>query len=194
MGFAPAIPSQPHLHALSAFLIIAILTGFRWHLTILCLFNKCISVFGYTGSEWLWGPLSSCGAQAFHRGGVSSQSSGFSSCGAQAHLPRSMWGVPGSGAEPASSVLAGGFFTTVTREAPPPFFFFFIFIWLCQISVTECRVFNCVARAQQLRCRLSCPLAYGMLLLVPRAGSKPMAPALEDRFLTTGPPGASSVF
>ena len=131
MGFAPAIPSQPHLHALSAFLIIAILTGFRWHLTILCLFNKCISVFGYTGSEWLWGPLSSCGAQAFHRGGVSSQSSGFSSCGAQAHLPRSMWGVPGSGAEPASSVLAGGFFTTVTREAPPPLFFFFSYLFGC---------------------------------------------------------------
>ena len=72
-------------------------------------------------------------------------------------------------------------------------FFFFIFIWLYQISVTERRVFNCVARAQQLWCRFSCRLAYGTLLLVPRAGSKPMAPALEDRFLTTGPPGKSSV-
>ena len=130
---------QQFLHSLTythflVFLIIAILTGFRWYLTILCLFNKFISVFGYTGSLLLWGPLSSCGARAFHRGGVSSQSSGFSSCGAQAHLPHSMWGVPGSGAEPVSSVLAGGFFTTVSREAPPPFLFFHIYLVVSDLS------------------------------------------------------------
>ena len=36
-------------------------------------------------------------------------------------------------------------------------------------------------------CRLSCPLTSG--LLVPGPGIKPASPALEGRFLTTGPPG-----
>ena len=34
---------------------------------------------------------------------------------------------------------------------------------------------------------LSCPVAYGTLVPVPRI--KPTTPALGDRFLTTGPPG-----
>ena len=37
--------------------------------------------------------------------------------------------------------------------------------------------------------RLSCPTAYG--LLVPRPGMKPVSPAVEGKFLTTGPPGKS---
>ena len=36
---------------------------------------------------------------------------------------------------------------------------------------------------------LSCPMAYG--ILVPQPGREPGPPALEGRFLTTGPPGKS---
>ena len=36
-------------------------------------------------------------------------------------------------------------------------------------------------------CRLSCPVAYG--ILVPRPGIEPMSPALEGGFLTTQLPG-----
>ena len=38
-------------------------------------------------------------------------------------------------------------------------------------------------------CGLSCPRAYG--ILVPQPGIEPVSPALEGRFLTTGPPGKS---
>ena len=38
-------------------------------------------------------------------------------------------------------------------------------------------------------CGLSCPAACG--ILVPRPGMEPVSPALEGRFLTTGPPGKS---
>ena len=38
-------------------------------------------------------------------------------------------------------------------------------------------------------CGFSCPPVYGML--VPQPGMKPAPPSLEDRFLTTGPPGKS---
>ena len=37
--------------------------------------------------------------------------------------------------------------------------------------------------------RLSCPSACG--ILVPRSGMEPQSPALEGRFLITGPPGKS---
>ena len=37
--------------------------------------------------------------------------------------------------------------------------------------------------------KLGCPMAGG--ILVPRLGIKPMSPALEGRFLTTGPPRKS---
>ena len=37
--------------------------------------------------------------------------------------------------------------------------------------------------------RLDCPVACGVL--VPRPGMEVVFPALEDRFLTTGPPGKS---
>ena len=43
---------------------------------------------------------------------------GFSSCGAWAQLPHSMWDLPRSGVEPMSSALAGGFFTTELPENP----------------------------------------------------------------------------
>ena len=36
---------------------------------------------------------------------------------------------------------------------------------------------------------LSCPMACG--ILVPRPGIKPVSPALQEGFLTTGPPGKS---
>ena len=39
---------------------------------------------------------------------------------------------------------------------------------------------------------LSCPMARG--ILVPRPGIEPPSPALEGRFLTTGPPGKSLKF
>ena len=38
-------------------------------------------------------------------------------------------------------------------------------------------------------CRLSCPITCG--IWVPLPGIKPMSPALQGRFLTTGPPGNS---
>jgi len=41
--------------------------------------------------------------------------------------------------------------------------------------------------AQRLNCSLECGI------LVPRLGIKPVSPALEDRFLTTGQPGKSPV-
>ena len=41
-------------------------------------------------------------------------------------------------------------------------------------------------------CKLSCPMAYGSLVLWP--GIEPTSPALEGRFLTTGPPGKSSFY
>ena len=42
-------------------------------------------------------------------------------------------------------------------------------------------------RGQSLPGRLSCPAACE--ILVPRSGIEPSSPALEGRFLTTGPPG-----
>ena len=52
---------------------------------------------------------------------------------------------------------------------PAAWFFF----WLCYVSIVALR--------------LNCPVACG--LLVPRQGMEPVSPALEGRFLTTGPPG-----
>ena len=39
-------------------------------------------------------------------------------------------------------------------------------------------------------CRLNCSIACG--ILVPQPGIEPASPALQSRFLTTGPPGKSS--
>ena len=61
--------SLTHAFCFFFFLIIAILMGFRWYLTI-------FFFFGYTRSSLPWGLLSSCGAWAFYRGGVWLQNSG----------------------------------------------------------------------------------------------------------------------
>ena len=44
----------------------------------------------------------------------------------------------------------------------------------------------CIKQASLVVCGLGCPTACG--LLVPQPGIKPVFPALEGRFLTTGPP------
>ena len=85
------------------------------------------------------------------------------------------------------------------------YFFKFIFIYLaasglsCGTQDLHCSMQDC-----SLRCvdsslwhtgsvvaarRHSCPVAFG--ILVPRPGIKPVPPALEGGFLTTGPPGKS---
>ena len=77
-------------------------------------------------------------------------------------------------------------------------FFFLVllilFIWLHWVLVAACGFFHCSAWASlQLWCAgsrahgLSCPTACG--ILVPPPGIKPMSPALEGGFLTTGLPG-----
>ena len=57
--------------------------------------------------------------------------------------------------------------------------------WLssCGVRAPECMGSVAVARG------LSCPVACG--ILVPQPGIKPASPALQDRFLTPGPPGKS---
>ena len=65
------------------------------------------------------------------------------------------------------------------------------------ILVAACRIFRCSMWGLSLRHvgalvvahGLSCPAACG--ILVPRPGIEPVSPALEGRFLTTGPPGKS---
>ena len=51
----------------------------------------------------------------------------------------------------------------------------YLFIWLHWVFVSACG--------------LSCPEACG--ILIPQPGIEPASPALEGRFLTTGPPGKS---
>ena len=46
------------------------------------------------------------------------QSTGCSSCGMWASLPRGIWGPPRQGIEPGSSALAGGFLTTEPPGRP----------------------------------------------------------------------------
>ena len=59
--------------------------------------------------------FSGCGSWALeHR---------LNSCGPQAQLLRSMWGLPGSGIQPMSPALAGRFFTTEALEKQPSFGF-----------------------------------------------------------------------
>ena len=78
----------------------------------------------------------------------------------------------------------------------PLLFSFLTFILLHQVSVVACRLLSsCGVRAPEpsgsvaATRRLSCPVACG--ILVPWPGIKPVSPALEGRFLTTGPPGKS---
>ena len=59
--------------------------------------------------------LNSCGSWApEHR---------LSSCGTQAQLLRSIWGLPKLGIKPTSPTLAGRFFTTELPEKPQKIFF-----------------------------------------------------------------------
>ena len=97
----------------------------------------------------------------------------------------------------------------------PPYLFTlllfpFIYLWLHQVLVVACGAFlaacgilSCVALRLPVCgtwapeclgpvvavCRLSCPVACG--ILVPQPGIEPMSLASEDRFSTTGPPGMS---
>ena len=63
-----------------------------------------------------------------------------------------------------------------------------LLLWLAGFS-------SCDAQALEhegsvvVACKLSCPVACG--ILVPGPGIEPVSPALEGRFLTTGPPGKS---
>ena len=59
---------------------------------------------------------------------------------------------------------------------------------LCRVCVfTDCSTQTSLFAV----CRFGCPVACG--ILVPQPGIEPASPALEDRFLTTGPPGKSHV-
>ena len=81
------------------------------------------------------------------------------------------------------------------------FFFYSFFVWLIDLPALglSCSAwdFCCIMRdlpLQQLNslvavCKLSCSTACG--ILVSQAGIEPISPALQGRFLTTGPPGKS---
>ena len=75
----------------------------------------CAQAFSRCGELGL---LCSCGTWASRSCGSSCpraralEHSGFSSWGAQAQLPCSMWDLPGPGIESASSVLTGRYLTT----------------------------------------------------------------------------------
>ena len=75
-------------------------------------------------------------------------------------------------------------------------FFFFkcvhLFIWLLRVLVATCRIFVTVYGFLLLWCRVSRPVECG--ILVPQPRIKPMSPALEGGFLTTGLPGKSKIY
>ena len=85
----------------------------------------------------------------------------------------------------------------------PQSLFFFKSIWLSrvlvvalEIFIVSCGIFCWGTWILSLWCRLSncelgltCHIVYGILF--PRPGIVPMSPALQVRFLTTGPPGKS---
>ena len=76
------------------------------------------------------------------------------------------------------------FFSTFSVQ-----FFFFYCVAAGRTFVVLCGIFPCCALTVVAGGRLSCSKACGVL--VPRPGIKPVSPALEGRFLTTGPPGKS---
>ena len=57
----------------------------------------------------------------------------------------------------------------------------FTYLWLCGCCCSK----DAAVVAQRLRCSQACGI------LVPQPGVEPTSPALEGRFLTTGPPGKS---
>ena len=85
----------------------------------------------------------------------------------------------------------------LSREETFLFFFFLIFIsLLCRLLVVSCtqqRGFVVACAVQVPECTvvhgLGCLTADG--ILAPGSGIKPMAPVLEARFVTVGPPGKS---
>ena len=81
--------------------------------------------------------------------------------------------------------------------------YLFIYLWLRRVLLAAGRLFvavcgllsSCGSRAPErvgslvVARGLSCPVACG--ILVSRPGIKLVSPALQDQFLTTGPPGKS---
>ena len=67
------------------------------------------------------------------------------------------------------------------------------FVVVCRLLVAACGLLSSYGTEHvgsvAVVHRLSRPVACGTL--VPQSGIKPMSPALEGRFLTTGPPGKS---
>ena len=141
----------------------------------------------------------------------------LSNCGSRAQLLCGMWDPPRPGLEPVSPASAGRF-STAAPPGKPSFFFpnvffkkiFYLFgcigsqLWHAGSFIVVRGLLSLVAacglqsaQAQQLQrvgslvvaCGLSCPVTCGILVSPP--GIEPMSPALEGRFLTTGPPGKS---
>ena len=84
--------------------------------------------------------------------------------------------------EPMNLKEASGF-SAITWGPPSPLVSYMIFFLAALGLCCDTRTFLTVA------CGLSCSPACG--ILVPQPGIKPPSPVLEDRFLTTGPPGKS---
>ena len=65
----------------------------------------------------------------------------------------------------------------------------YLFIWLCRVLVAACGIFLWGMCSVVEAHRLSCPTACGDLSSL----TKPRSPALEGGFLTTKPPGKSTL-
>ena len=74
------------------------------------------------------------------------------------------------------------------------FLFYWFIFWLLWVfrAVLGLSLVAVLRGFSSCEVRLSCPTACGILVLQP--GIEPMSPALEGRFLTTGPPGKSPSF
>ena len=68
----------------------------------------------------------------------------------------------------------------------------YLFVWPHQVLVAALNLQWGQRAALDVAHNLNCPKAFG--ILVPQPRIKPTSPALEDRFLTTGPPGKSHIF
>ena len=119
--------------------------------------------------------LSSCGAQAPERAGSVVAAHGLSSCDARAP-------------EHTGSVVVAHGLSSCDVWAPEHAGSIVVAHGLssCGTWALEC------TDSVDLACRLSCPVACG--ILVPQPGIKPMSPALEGGFLITGPPGESQEY
>ena len=75
------------------------------------------------------------------------------------------------------------------------YIYIYIYTYLCQVSVASHGISSCATRTFQLwfsSCglRRTCLAAHG--ILVPPSGIELVSPALQARFLTSGPPGKPS--